>query len=87
MKRTTQVMLVLMGTAAVGGGAYWLSSRDCKVAPQGGVTPEQCRSGSTGGGGGAGYRPGQDSSPSSHNTSTTQRGGFGGFGHAFSGGS
>jgi len=46
MKRSTGVALVLMGATAVGGTAYWVSSRDCNNVQPGTSQAEACRSSS-----------------------------------------
>jgi hypothetical protein len=99
-KRSGHVGLLLMGTLAVGGGAYALMpSENCQptqpsVASSAGST--QCsRGGSSSGGGGGSSRSGfySSDSSSSHPVSGTSsdagssgvsRGGFGSFAHAFS---
>jgi hypothetical protein len=43
MKRSTGVVLVLMGATAVGGTAWWVSSRDCRNVTPGTPQAEQCR--------------------------------------------
>src|SRR6188508_2018285 len=97
MKRSTQVGLFLAGTMAVGGTAYLAMPREnCDPARPGftvtgasawtvACSQRQTSSSSSGGGGGSRY--GLFSGGSSDNGSTsTSRGGFGSFGHAFSGG-
>ncbi len=97
MKRTTSIALVLMGAAAVGGTAYWVSSPDCRNAPAGSTQSDQCRTSGSGssGGRGSGYwgSGSQSSEPHSSSNSAhpatapaTAHGGFGSTGHAFSGG-
>jgi hypothetical protein len=116
-KRSNHVALLLMGTLAVGGGAYALMpSETCQPAAPGVVAPgvvapgvvapgmaqppaTTCttRTSSSSGGGGSGYSRsrwsffgGSSSSGSSSGTSESSshvtRGGFGSFGHMFSGG-
>ena len=73
MKRSSQVALLLMGTVAVGGGAYALMpSENCQpgvVQPDGRLSQasQNCNrgSGSSSGGGSGGYRSSSSSSSSS----------------------
>ncbi len=97
-KRSGHVGLLLMGTLAVGGGAYALMPRNnCERPPNvaspsllQGNTECQPRSSSSGGGSGGGrsYFSSGSSSGSSvsgssdSGTSHVARGGFGSFGHA-----
>ncbi len=108
-KRSGHVALLVMGTLAVGGGAYALMpGQTCQPAAPGAtppgmgapVTPTSCttRTSSSGGGGSSGYSRsrwsffgGSSSSASSsagmaESSSHVTRGGFGSFGHMFSGG-
>jgi len=98
-KRSAQVVLLVMGTLAVGAGAAALMPRDnCPQAQPGMATPAECQSrgSSSGGSGGSGgssrygyYSGGSSSSSSSGTTSSdsgsshVSRGGFGSFAHAF----
>jgi hypothetical protein len=98
-KRSGHVGLLLMGTLAVGGGAYALMPRDnCERAPNvaspsllQGSTECQPRGSSSGGGSGGGrsyYSGGSSPSQSASGTSDSgsshaTRGGFGSFAHAF----
>ncbi len=100
MKRSTGVALVVMGAAAVGGTAYWVSSRDCSNVQVGTAQAEQCRShsGSSYYGGRSNYWSHQQSSShsSSYNNSSNSahpasapavaRSGFGSTSHGFSSG-
>ena len=97
-KRSGHVGLLLMGTLAVGGGAYALMPRNnCERPPNvaspsllQGNTECQPRSSSSGGGSGGGrsyFSSGSSSSSSVSGTSDAgsshvARGGFGSFGHA-----
>jgi hypothetical protein len=100
MKRSTGVALVLMGAAAVGGTAYWVSSRDCNNVQPGASQAEHCRSSSGSSyGGRSSYWSNQQSSQhsSSYNNSSNSahpasgpavaRSGFGSMSHGFSSGS
>lgn len=102
MKRSTGVALVLMGAAAVGGTAYWVSSRDCNNVQVGTPQADACRSssGSSSYGGRSYYWNNQHGSqnPSSHNSNSSNsayhsnapavaRSGFGSTSHGFSSGS
>jgi hypothetical protein len=94
-KRSGRVALLVMGTLAVGGGAYALMPHDCEsnrpgVAASGmpGQAATTCNSGSSSGGHGSGWSSrsgfyGGDSS-SSHSSSSSETGGGpitrGGFG-------
>lgn len=102
MKRSTGVVLVLMGAAAVGGTAWWVSSLNCTNVQPGTPQAEQCRS-SSGSSYGSRYYSGSqyNSSDSSHdthkNSSSSQshpatvpgvaRSGFGSTAHGYSSGS
>ncbi|MET0445564.1 MAG: hypothetical protein ABW151_13405 [Pseudorhodoplanes sp.] len=101
MKRSTGVALVLMGAAAVGGTAYWVSTRDCNNVQPGTSQAEHCRSssGSSYGGRSAFWSHQQNSSNASSynsnssnsayhsNAPTVARSGFGSTSHGFSSGS
>ena len=90
-----QVALLLMGTLAVGGGAYALMPNDnCEPTAPGMAAPTGCQPrGSSSGGGGSrggssryGFFSGDSSSGSSSASTTTSsesRGGFGSFAHSF----
>ena len=97
-KRSGHVGLLLMGTLAVGGGAYALMPRNNCERPANVASPSllqgntecQPRSSSSGGGSGGGrsyFSSGSSSSQSVSGTSDSvtshvARGGFGSFGHA-----
>jgi hypothetical protein len=99
-KRSNHVALLVMGTLAVGGGAYALMpSNNCQPTPPGMAAPATpqanagcvSRGGSAGGGGGYSrssrfsFFGGSGSSPSASETSGgVTRGGFGSFARAFS---
>ena len=99
VKRSGHVALLLMGTLAVGGGAYALMPREnCQQTPPGMAASTECPprgSSSSGGSGGSSSRSGFFSSDSSSGHSSTatsdsasggvQRGGFGAFAHGFGG--
>ena len=99
VKRSGHVALLLMGTLAVGGGAYALMPREnCQQTPPGMAASTECQprgSSSSGGSGGSSSRSGffSSDSSSSHSSSGTsdsgssgvQRGGFGSFAHGFGG--
>jgi len=108
-KRSNHVALLVMGTLAVGGGAYALMpSESCQPAPPTPsltapvvpTTTTACTTRSSSGGGGSGGSSrstrlsffGGDSSSrassagGSESSSGVTRGGFGSFGHMFSGG-
>jgi hypothetical protein len=100
VKRSRHVALLMMGTMAVGGGAYALMPRgNCQPNSPGMAAPASpeaaaaCASRSSTGGGSGGwwshsnfYSGGSSSSGTStaSGTSETTRGGFGGFAHAIS---
>jgi hypothetical protein len=104
VKRSHHVALLMMGTMAVGGGAYALMPREnCQPNAPGMAAPSSpdaaaaCARGtsSSGSHGGSGswwshssYYSGSSSSGTSTGSSSTAttRGGFGSFGHLFSGG-
>jgi hypothetical protein len=101
MKRSTQVSLVLMTAAGVGGAAYALTpSNSCRQPAPSAVTndtAQDCRSSRSGSGGHGSYFSFYSGSSGSRtststtsiatsSTSTSSRGGFGGIGHALSGG-
>jgi hypothetical protein len=99
-KRSNEVMLLVMGTIAVGSTAYMLMPRQCTPAEPGTMptvsSPAECPprgSSSSGHGSGGSSRWGYSSSGSSGSTSasttdasssTVKRGGFGSFAHSFS---
>jgi hypothetical protein len=91
MKRSTQVSLVLMTVAGIGAGAYALAQNGgCRQSGPGapGEAPQGCQS-SHGGGHSSGhgfYFSGSGGSGTSSAADATSRGGFGGTGHALSGG-
>jgi hypothetical protein len=94
VKRSNHVALLLMGTLAVGGGAYALMpGQNCPQTPPGVAAPTECqpRSSSSGGGGSGGssrygyYSGGPSSGSSSASTTTSSDSGSshvsrGGFG-------
>jgi hypothetical protein len=97
-KRSGHVALLLMGTLAVGGGAYALiPGENCQPTAPGVAAPTGCqpRGNSSGGSGGGGstrysyFSGGSSSGGSSSSTSSdsgsshVSRGGFGSFAHAF----
>lgn len=100
VKRSGQVALLVMGTIAVGTTAYTLMPRQtCEPSPGAvpGQTTTTCTSsGSSGGSGGSRWSSRSSffsSDSSSHSSSSSDsgsgsvsRGGFGSFGHGFSGG-
>jgi hypothetical protein len=91
-KRSHHVVLLLMGTMAVGGSAYALMPRECKPAAPGAIpnlsSPSECppRSSSSGGHGSSASRYSYSSSNTSSTTDsgTVKRGGFGSSAQAFS---
>jgi hypothetical protein len=99
-KRSNEVMLLVMGTIAVGSTAYALMPRQCTPAEPGTMptvsSPAECPprgSSSSSHGSGGSSRWGYSSSGSSTSTSATatdagsstvKRGGFGSFAHSFS---
>ena len=103
MKRSTGVVLVLMGAAAVGGTAWWVSSLNCTNVQPGTPQAEQCRSPSSGTSYGSssyfwGNQHGSSSSYDNYKNSSSSnthpatgpavaRSGFGSTGHGYSGGS
>lgn len=92
MKRSAQVVLVVMAATNVGATSYALMPReDCAQTQMGQAQPESCRRSSS-----SGSSRGSSGSSSSHSSSTnsssssstglmsgTERAGFGGFGQAF----
>jgi hypothetical protein len=90
-KRSNRVALLLMGTVAVGGGAYALMPRQNCDTEQSTMAPEpsrECPSGRSsssghGGSGGSSQRAYSGGDASDSGTSHTVRGGFGSFAHAF----
>jgi hypothetical protein len=98
MKRSTQVSLVLMTAAGIGGAAYALTPRDsCRQSAPNAVAgnaPQDCRfsRGSSSGHGffssfGTGGSGTSAATPSGSTSTSSGRGGFGAIGHALSGGS
>jgi hypothetical protein len=109
-KRSNHVALLVMGTLAVGGGAYALMPHEtCQPVTPGATppgmaapaTPTTCTtrsSSSSGGSGSSGYSrsrwsffggsssSGSSSAGMAESSSHVTRGGFGSFGHMFSGG-
>jgi len=97
-KRSNHVALLVMGTLAVGGGAYALMPRECTPAAPGTMpavsSPSECpprgsSSSSYGGSSRYGYTSGGSSSSTPAATSdagsgAVRRGGFGAFAHSFS---
>ena len=98
-KRSHEVMLLVMGSIAVGSTAYALMPRECTPAEPGTMptvsSPSECppRGSSSSSRGGSGGRYGYSSGGSSGSTpaATTdassggiKRGGFGSFAHSFS---
>jgi hypothetical protein len=95
-KRSAKVVLLVMGTMAVGAGASALMPRgNCQQTQPGMATPAECqqRGSSSGGGSGGGssrysYFSGGSSSASSNSggavssSSSVERGGFGSFARA-----
>jgi hypothetical protein len=98
-KRSNHVALLVMGTLAVGGGAYALMPNNtCQPTPPGTAAPGMpqpnagCVSrGGSGGGGGGSYSSTRfgffgssgSSAPSSETSGGVTRGGFGSFARAF----
>jgi hypothetical protein len=98
-KRSHHVVLLLMGTMAVGSTAYMLMPRQCEPAEPGAIqsasSPAGCpsrgsSSGSHGGSGGSSRSSYYSNDSTSHSPSGTasdsggvKRGGFGSFAHAF----
>jgi hypothetical protein len=84
VKRSSHVALLLMGTLAVGGGAYALMpSETCQQTPPGMATPTECQprgssSGGHGGAGGSSSRYGFFSGGSSSSDASSGRSGSGG---------
>jgi len=97
-KRSPEVLLLLMGTVAVGSAAFALMPRECTPAEPGAMptvsSPSECppRSSSsfsghssTGGYSRYGYYSGGSSGSSQGSTTdAARRGGFGSFAHSFS---
>jgi hypothetical protein len=98
-KRSHEVVLLLMGTLAVGSTAYALMPRECTPAEPGAMpslsSPSECppRGSSSSSHGGSGGRysyssGGSGSTPAGTTTDassgTVKRGGFGSFAHSFS---
>jgi hypothetical protein len=90
VKRSGHVALLLMGTFAVGGGAYTLMPRECTPAPPGVSTPGECPPRGSGSGSSRyGYYSGGSSGATPAATTDAgsggvRRGGFGAFAHSFS---
>jgi hypothetical protein len=95
-KRSNHVALLVMGTLAVGGGAFALMpGESCQPTPPGmaaPATPTNCTSRGGSGGGSSGYSRSSrfgffgnsgPSSPSSETSGGVTRGGFGSFARAF----
>jgi hypothetical protein len=94
-KRSNHVALLVMGTLAVGGGAYALKGDNCQPTSPGmaaPATPASCTSRGGSGSGGGGYSRSSrfsffggsgSSSPSSTTSAGVTRGGFGSFARAF----
>ena len=94
-KRSNHVALLVMGTLAVGGGAYALMGANCQPTPPGmaaPATPANCTSRGGSGGSGGGYSRSSrfslfgnsgSSSPASESSGGVTRGGFGSFARAF----
>ena len=94
-KRSNHVALLVMGTLAVGGGAYALMGANCQPTPPGmaaPATPTGCTSRGGSGGSGGGYSRSSrfsffgnsgSSSPASESSGGVTRGGFGAFARAF----
>jgi hypothetical protein len=93
-KRSRHVALLVMGTFAVGGGAYALMGREnCQPAPPGMAAPappqgacNSLYSGYHGSSSGFHFYGGDSSGGSEAASSGVSRGGFGGFAHAFGSG-
>lgn len=99
-KRSREVVLLVMGTIAVGSTAYALMPRECTPAPPGTMptvsSPSECpsrgsSSSSHGSSGGSRYSYSSGGSSGSTQAATTdassgtvKRGGFGSFAHSFS---
>ena len=98
-KRSNHVALLVMGTLAVGGGAYALMPNNCQPTPPAAAAPGMpqanagcvSRGGSSGGGSGGYSRSSRfgffgnsgSSPPSSETSGGVTRGGFGSFARAF----
>jgi hypothetical protein len=84
VKRSGHVALLVMGTLAVGGGAYALMPREtCQQTPPGTAAPTDCQprgssSGGHGGSGGGSSRYGFFSGGSSSSDASSSRSGSGG---------
>jgi len=93
MKRSTQVTLVLVAAAGIGGASAAMMSDRCRTQPSSAVASDvqqDCRSrGSSGSHGSSFFGSGTGSSKSGTSTSSASgsegaaRGGFGSIGHAF----
>lgn len=89
VKRSGHVALLVMGTIAVGTTAYTLMPRQtCEPTPGAvpGQTTTTCTSGTSSSGGSSSRWSSRSSSFSSDSSHSVSRGGFGSFGHGFSGG-
>jgi len=89
-KRSNHVALLVMGTLAVGGGAYALTGDSCQPTSPGMAAPATPTSCTSRGGSGGGYSRssrfsffGNSGSPSSETSGGVTRGGFGSFARAF----
>ena len=91
-KRSNHVALLMMGTLAVGGGAYALTGETCQPTPPGMAGPATAASCTSrgGSGGSSGYSRsssfgffGNSGSSSSATSGGVTRGGFGSFARAF----
>jgi len=86
MKRSTQVTLVLVAAAGIGGAAAAMMPDRCRTQPSNSVASDvqqDCRSrGSFFGSGTGGSKSGTSTSPASGSEGAA-RGGFGSIGHAF----
>jgi hypothetical protein len=92
-KRSHEVVLLVMGTIAVGSTAYALMPRECAPAQPGMSSPAECSSRSSSSSSGGGSRYSYYSGSSSSSTAATtpdassggvKRGGFGAFARSFS---
>ncbi|MBR1126546.1 hypothetical protein JQ628_33845 [Bradyrhizobium lablabi] len=91
-KRSHHVVLLLMGTMAVGSTAYMLMPRQCEPAEPGAIqsvsSPAECpsrgSSSSSHGSGGSSRSSYYSSDSSTTDSSSVKRGGFGSSAHAFS---
>jgi hypothetical protein len=90
VKRSSHVALLLMGTFAIGGGAYALMpGENCGPIPPGMAAPSgpqanaECTSRGSSPSGGHGSSGGSSGTSSDSGSGGVTRGGFGGFAHAF----